>query len=222
MDQIDQNSISDHDSHIVSDALVGLAALLGWYTLQLSALAPALATPAAAAGIFADLAPAFAAAATGGLLADALSELDELDNDDDNDPTNTQDSTVVSSTKASTEASTETSTATSTTAFTSCSALPYTPSIPDEIDEDNADNFKRSSAGRVQLEERGILEREPNGSLSSETATPRMESSLRSLATRAPRRLWELKAVPMEAVVPTKTTTATWQSGLTASSHAIP
>ncbi|KAH7165227.1 meiotically up-regulated gene family-domain-containing protein [Dactylonectria macrodidyma] len=165
LDHIDQNSLSDHDSEIVAGALLGLAALLGWYTLQLAALAPALATPAAAAGIFAELAPAFATAATAGLLADALAGLEDLgnnnddgdddndddDDDDDDDPTTTQETTAVSSTETETE--------TSTTASSTCSALPYRLSLPDEIDEGNSDNFRRSIAGRIRFGERAILEK---------------------------------------------------------------
>ncbi|KAH7145441.1 meiotically up-regulated gene family-domain-containing protein [Dactylonectria estremocensis] len=160
LDHVDQNSLSDHDSEIVAGALLGLAALLGWYTLQLAALAPALATPATAAAVFAELAPAFATAVTAGLLANALAGLGELGNnnddgddndDDDNDPTTTQETTAVSSTETETE--------TSTTASSTCSALPYRLSLPDEIDEGNSDNFKRSIAGRIRLEERATLEK---------------------------------------------------------------
>ncbi|RSL61888.1 hypothetical protein CEP54_006026 [Fusarium duplospermum] len=171
--QIDLDSLSEDDSHKVEKSIAGLAALLAWYSTQLSAIAPVVATPALATGVFAELAPAFAAVAAGELLSNALDDIKDFDNDDgdnDNDddddddddddqttdsedkPTSTQEESTIMS-------STETATTTSSTG--SCSALPYRLELPDEIDEadgtDNPEEMKRSIAGRVYLEERGVL-----------------------------------------------------------------
>ncbi|KAH7237867.1 meiotically up-regulated gene family-domain-containing protein [Fusarium solani] len=143
--EIDRDSLDDDDSHKVSDSIIGLAALLAWYTDRLSDLAPALTDTALAGGIFGDLATAFAAAAAGDLLADALSDL----MDDGVDPSNTD--------KAPGVSSTETATSTATSATASCSALSYRLSLPDEIDGFGGADFKRSIAGRVILEKRGLL-----------------------------------------------------------------
>ncbi|KAF7547422.1 hypothetical protein G7Z17_g7743 [Cylindrodendrum hubeiense] len=169
LQQVDRNSLSDHDSHTVEAALVGLAALLGWFSTQLTALAPAVITPALAPAVFATLAPAFGAAAAGTLLAEALEGLDELDdNDDDDDDNNSttdddnNSTTEVESTKTE-ESSTVSTTAseTSTTSEAFCSAIPYELNLPSDDDDDNSsDDMRRWSIDSpAQLHERGHIEK---------------------------------------------------------------
>lgn len=161
LQQVDRNSLSDDDSHRVEAALVGLAALLGWFSTQLTALAPAVASTALAPEIFADLATVFGAAAAGGLLADALDGLEDLGNEDDgddnDDPTNTEQSSAASSTAS------ETTSTTSSAVF--CSAIPYELNLQISDDDDNSsDNTRRRSVDSLhdsaaQLQERGHIEK---------------------------------------------------------------
>ncbi|KAM5383716.1 hypothetical protein ACJZ2D_001705 [Fusarium nematophilum] len=51
LEHIDRSSLSEHDDEVVGAALVGLAALLGWFGTQMAALAPAVATPALAPAV---------------------------------------------------------------------------------------------------------------------------------------------------------------------------
>ncbi|KAF4467818.1 hypothetical protein FALBO_5308 [Fusarium albosuccineum] len=137
LEHIDRSSLSEHDDEAVGAALVGLAALLGWFGTQMTALAPAVATPALASAVFAELAPAFAAAAAGDLLADALEGLDELDennddnddDDDDDDSTNTEDgpTSTAQTSAASSTAPETTSTASETTTTATTTTGAYAP-----------------------------------------------------------------------------------------------
>ncbi|KAL6405177.1 glycoside hydrolase family 18 protein [Ilyonectria robusta] len=162
LQQVDRDSLSDDDSHRVEAALIGLAALLGWFSTQLAALAPAVTTTALAPAVFADLATAFGTAAAGGLLADALDGLEDLGNEDDDgddndDPTNTEQSSAASSTAS------ETTSTTSSAVF--CSAIPYELNLQISDDDDNSsDNTRRRSVdsfrdSAVQLHERGHIEK---------------------------------------------------------------
>ncbi|KAH7013886.1 hypothetical protein EDB80DRAFT_836102, partial [Ilyonectria destructans] len=162
LQQVDRDSLSEDDSHRVEEALAGLAALLGWFSTQLAALAPAVTTTALAPAVFADLATAFGTAAAGGLLAGALDGLEDLgneddDGDDDDEPTNTEQSSAASSTAS------ETTSTTSSAVF--CSAIPYELNLQISDDDDNSsddmrrrfvDSFRDSA---VQLHERGHIEK---------------------------------------------------------------
>ncbi|KAJ4314935.1 hypothetical protein N0V84_008629 [Fusarium piperis] len=147
--QVDLDSLSEDHSHKVEKLIAGLAALLAWYSTQLSAIAPVVAMLALATGVFAEISPAFTAVAAGELLSNALDDIkgfdndhgdneeeedeeDDDDDDDDDQTTDSEDKSIITQEESTVMSSTETATTTSSAG--SCGALPYKLQLPDEID----------------------------------------------------------------------------------------